>query len=87
MKRWTAYGKTGTSTGNADAWFVGWSEERVFGIGMGRHRGSEGPALVGAGAPATYFKRVAGTANDIGEQQRTLEQRTMVGALRVRIRP
>jgi penicillin-binding protein 1A len=80
LKRWTAYGKTGTSTGNADAWFVGWSEDRVLGIWMGRPRGAEGPALVGAGAPAAYFKRVAEAANDISERRRKLEEERMAVA-------
>ena len=33
LRRWQAYGKTGTTTGNADAWFIGWSEGRVSGSG------------------------------------------------------
>lgn len=32
LKDWATYGKTGTSTGNTDAWFIGWSEQRVLGI-------------------------------------------------------
>ena len=80
MTRWAAYGKTGTSTGNADAWFVGWSEDRVFGIWMGRSRDADGPALVGAGAPAAYFKRVAEAANERIEQQEKLEAQRIAGA-------
>jgi penicillin-binding protein 1A len=64
LKQWAAYGKTGTSTGNADAWFIGWSEQRVFGVWMGRRRNDTGPALAGAGAPATYFGRVATAVNE-----------------------
>jgi penicillin-binding protein 1A len=83
LKRWVAYGKTGTSTGNTDAWFVGWSEDRVFGIWMGRSRGAVGPTLVGAGAPAAYFKRVSDEANERIEQQEKLEAQR-VAATRTR---
>jgi penicillin-binding protein 1A len=57
-----AFGKTGTSSGNADAWFVGWSGGQVLGTWMGRERGANGPVLTGAGAPATFFRRVAEAA-------------------------
>jgi penicillin-binding protein 1A len=80
LKRWPVYGKTGTSTGNADAWFVGWSEQRVFGIWMGRRRGEGGPALAGAGAPAAYFGRVANSVNEWAERQRRLEEHRLANA-------
>jgi penicillin-binding protein 1A len=80
MKRWAAYGKTGTSTGNADAWFIGWSEQRVFGVWMGRRRGEAGPALAGAGAPAAYFGRVANAVNEWSERQQKLEERRLASA-------
>ena len=80
MKRWAAYGKTGTSTGNADAWFIGWSEQRVFGIWMGRRRGENGPALAGAGAPAAYFGRVATAVNEWSARQQRLEEQRLVNA-------
>ncbi len=63
LRAWPVYGKTGTTTGNADAWFVGWSEGRVMGIWMGRRRDAGGEALAGRGAPADLFRRVAGSAN------------------------
>jgi penicillin-binding protein 1A len=75
LKHWPVYGKTGTTTGNADAWFVGWSEDRVLGIWMGRRRGDDGPALAGAGAPAAYFRRLANSANEWSAHQRSLEER------------
>jgi len=80
LKRWTAYGKTGTSTGNADAWFIGWSEQRVFGVWMGRGRGESGPALAGAGAPAAYFGRVATAVNEWAERQQRLEEQRLATA-------
>ncbi|WP_431311212.1 penicillin-binding transpeptidase domain-containing protein, partial [Methylobacterium nigriterrae] len=63
LGRWAAYGKTGTSTGYADAWFVGWSEGRVLGVWMGRCRDAEGEGLAGKGAPAEFFRRVEASAN------------------------
>jgi penicillin-binding protein 1A len=80
LKRWTAYGKTGTSTGNADAWFIGWSEQRVFGVWMGRRRGETGQAIAGAGAPAAYFGRVATAVNEWAERQQRLEGQRLAGA-------
>lgn len=80
LKRWSAYGKTGTSTGNADAWFVGWSEQRVFGVWMGRRRGETGHAVAGAGAPAAYFGRVASAVNEWAERQQRLEEQRLATA-------
>ena len=59
LERWKAYGKTGTTTGNADAWFIGWSEGRVLGIWMGKRRDAPGENIAGAGAPADLFRWVA----------------------------
>jgi penicillin-binding protein 1A len=80
MKRWPAYGKTGTSTGNADAWFVGWSEQRVFGVWMGRRRSEAGQAVAGAGAPAAYFGRVATAVNEWAERQQRSEEQRLASA-------
>jgi penicillin-binding protein 1A len=80
LKRWAAYGKTGTSTGNADAWFIGWSEQRVFGVWMGRRRGETGQAIAGAGAPAAYFGRVATAVNEWAERQQRLEEQRLASA-------
>jgi penicillin-binding protein 1A len=80
LKHWAAYGKTGTSTGNADAWFIGWSEQRVFGVWMGRRRGETGPALAGAGAPAAYFGRVAKAVNEWAERHQKLEEQRLASA-------
>ncbi len=63
LSRWKAYGKTGTTTGNADAWFVGWSESRVLGVWMGKRRDAEGGAVAGKDAPAEFFRRVSTSAN------------------------
>jgi penicillin-binding protein 1A len=63
LQGWKAFGKTGTTTGNADAWFIGWSEGRVLGVWMGRRRDAAGDGLAGKGAPADYFRRVSSSAN------------------------
>jgi len=65
LARWKAYGKTGTTTGNADAWFIGWSEGRVLGIWMGKRRDATGEALAGKGAPADLFRLVSNSANEM----------------------
>src|SRR3954464_4389622 len=69
LSRWQAYGKTGTTTGNADAWFVGWSEGRVLGIWMGRRRDAVGTAIAGKDAPADLFRRVSSAANEMMEHR------------------
>jgi penicillin-binding protein 1A len=75
LKRWQAFGKTGTTTGNADAWFIGWSEGRILGTWMGRKRGQDtGMLLAGAGAPADYFRRVMNTTNEWSERRRQVRQ-------------
>ncbi|HEU4520173.1 MAG TPA: glycosyl transferase, partial [Microvirga sp.] len=71
LRRGRAYGKTGTTTGNADAWFSGWSEGRVLGIWMGRRRGEgAGVALAGSGAPADLFRRIQTGASELDETRR-----------------
>jgi penicillin-binding protein 1A len=65
LGRWKAYGKTGTTTGNADAWFIGWSEGRVLGIWMGKRRDAGGDAVAGKGAPADLFRLVSNSANEM----------------------
>jgi penicillin-binding protein 1A len=67
LPRWQAYGKTGTTTGNADAWFIGWSEGRVLGVWMGRRRDSAGTAIAGKDAPADLFRRVSSETNEMME--------------------
>ncbi len=74
LGRWKAYGKTGTTTGNADAWFVGWSEGRVLGVWMGRRRDATGQGLAGRAAPAEYFRRLAGGANAMAEYRADQER-------------
>jgi penicillin-binding protein 1A len=71
-----AYGKTGTTSGNADAWFIGWSEARVLAVWMGRRRGeTDGPALAGSGPPADLFRRIQAGAIELDAQRRPAERR------------
>jgi penicillin-binding protein 1A len=65
LGRWKAYGKTGTTTGHADAWFIGWSEGRVLGVWMGKRRDASGEGLAGKGAPAEFFRRVSTSTNEM----------------------
>lgn len=67
LRRWTAYGKTGTTTGNADAWFIGWSEGRVLGTWMGKRRDTAGDVIAGKGAPAEFFRRVSNSVNEMAD--------------------
>jgi penicillin-binding protein 1A len=53
LSRWAAFGKTGTTTGNADAWFIGWSEGRVLGIWMGKRRDARAARLPARMLPPT----------------------------------
>ena len=80
LRDWATYGKTGTSTGNTDAWFIGWSEQHVLGIWMGRRHSETGPALAGAGAPAAYFGRVANAVNDWTERRQKREEQRLASA-------
>jgi penicillin-binding protein 1A len=74
LQRWKAYGKTGTTTGNADAWFIGWSEGRVLGTWMGKRRDAAGEAIAGKGAPAEFFRRVSNGANEMAEYRSSRQQ-------------
>jgi penicillin-binding protein 1A len=65
LRRWQAYGKTGTTTGNADAWFIGWSEGRVLGVWMGRRRDAVGDVIGGKNAPAELFRLVSNGTNEM----------------------
>lgn len=67
LRRWQAYGKTGTTTGNADAWFIGWSEGRVLGVWMGRRRDAVGDVIGGKNAPAEFFRLVSNGINEMME--------------------
>ncbi len=70
LRGWKTYGKTGTTSGNADAWFIGWSEGRVLGVWMGKRRDEPGEVLAGSGPPAHLFRRVSTSVNALVEERR-----------------
>jgi penicillin-binding protein 1A len=74
LRGWKTYGKTGTTSGNADAWFIGWSEGRVLGVWMGKRRDEPGEALAGSGPPAHLFKRVSTSVNALVEERLRLDR-------------
>ncbi|MDF2972553.1 MAG: glycosyl transferase family 51, partial [Microvirga sp.] len=82
-----AYGKTGTTTGNADAWFIGWSEGRVLGVWMGRRRDATGEAIAGKDAPADLFRRVSNETNAMMEYRRRQSRSRQVAAQTASDRP
>ena len=50
-------GKTGTSQGNRDAWFIGYTDDLVAGVWMGNDDGSPMDGVTGGGAPARIWRR------------------------------
>lgn len=50
-----AYGKTGTSQDNRDAWFVGYAGDLVVGVWIGRDDNAPMNAVSGSGAPARIW--------------------------------
>ena len=51
-------GKTGTTQGNRDAWFVGFSGEMVLGVWVGRDDNQPMPGITGADLPARIWARI-----------------------------
>jgi len=54
--RLPTYGKTGTSTDNRDAWFVGWTGDLVAGVWVGNDDGSPMQGVSGGGIPARIWR-------------------------------
>jgi penicillin-binding protein 1A len=54
--RLPTYGKTGTSTDNRDAWFVGWTGDLVAGVWVGNDDGSPMEGGSGGGIPARIWR-------------------------------
>jgi penicillin-binding protein 1A len=55
LRRFVA-GKTGTSSENRDAWFVGFSDQLVVGVWVGNDDGRPMRGVTGGGLPALIFK-------------------------------
>ncbi|MBI0475821.1 PBP1A family penicillin-binding protein [Sphingomonas sp. MA1305] len=51
-----AYGKTGTSQSNRDAWFIGFAGDLVVGVWVGNDDSSPNPGLHGGGIPAQIWR-------------------------------
>lgn len=52
----TAYGKTGTTQNNRDAWFIGYAGELVVGVWLGNDSGTPDPAISGGDAAARLWR-------------------------------
>jgi penicillin-binding protein 1A len=55
LRRFVA-GKTGTSSDNRDAWFIGFTDELVIGVWVGNDDGRPMRAVTGGGLPALIFR-------------------------------
>jgi penicillin-binding protein 1A len=51
-----AFGKTGTSQGGRDGWFIGWAQDLVVGVWVGNDDNSPNPGLHGGGIPAQIWR-------------------------------
>lgn len=51
-------GKTGTSQQNRDAWFIGYADDLIGGVWVGRDNGSAMKGITGGGLPARLFGQV-----------------------------
>ena len=51
-----AYGKTGTTQNNRDAWFIGFAGELVVGVWFGNDSGAANPAISGGDAAARLWR-------------------------------
>ena len=60
-----AYGKTGTSQANRDAWFIGFAGDLVVGVWVGNDDSSPNPGLHGGGIPAQIWRNFLGSALNI----------------------
>ncbi len=55
LRRFVA-GKTGTSSDNRDAWFIGFTDDLVAGVWVGNDDGRPMPGISGGGLPALIFR-------------------------------
>ena len=60
-----AYGKTGTSQNNRDAWFIGFAGDLVVGVWVGNDDNKPNPGLHGGGIPARIWRNFMQDALDI----------------------
>ena len=64
--RTATFGKTGTSQGNRDAWFVGFADDLVVGVWVGRDDNSPLRGVSGGGQPASIWRSFMASA--LGER-------------------
>jgi penicillin-binding protein 1A len=57
LRRFVA-GKTGTSSENRDAWFIGFSDQLVVGVWVGNDDGRPMAGVSGGGLPAQIFREL-----------------------------
>ncbi len=60
---WPAYGKTGTSQGSRDAWFIGFTPELVTAVWMGNDDNTPMKAVTGGSFPARVWRDVMVSAH------------------------
>jgi len=60
-----AYGKTGTSQQNRDAWFIGFAGDLVVGVWVGNDDSTPNPGLHGGGVPAQIWRQFMVSALNI----------------------
>jgi penicillin-binding protein 1A len=80
LPRHPAAGKTGTSQGFRDAWFVGYTAHLTAGVWTGNDDGSAMNHVVGGGLPADIWRQVMLAAH-AGRQPMPLAGTEMVGGL------
>jgi penicillin-binding protein 1A len=78
--RLPTYGKTGTSSDNRDAWFVGWTGDLVAGVWVGNDDGSPMQGVSGGGIPARLWRdfmlaSVPGQGPPLPEYRDVVQQR------------
>ena len=69
-----AYGKTGTSQGFRDAWFIGYTPEVVAGVWIGNDNESPMKNVTGGGLPAVMWKKIMTEAL----QRRTIKNKPII---------
>ncbi len=60
-----AFGKTGTSQGGRDGWFIGFAGNLVVGVWVGKDDSTPNPGLHGGGMPAQIWRQFMMSALDI----------------------
>lgn len=70
-----AYGKTGTSQDNRDAWFVGFTDKIITAVWLGNDDNSPMRKVTGGGAPAQIWRNIVAKAHPTQPDSRFSSQR------------